>query len=161
MSKVIIFEGLSWLIFPSANYIRRGLMTKLRGKYAFEEESYHWASSGPRYVEQFRVKFNDVGKYLDKIIVVGHSFGAGRSIEWAGRYGKQIDLLVTLDPRIIAGPPYSKPSNVRRHVNFYQERPLRGYPVAGAQNILITKTGHTGLPYLPEVLEVLEKELRG
>jgi alpha-beta hydrolase superfamily lysophospholipase len=87
----------------------------------------------------------------ERIIAIGHSMGGGAVIDWCERYQKRIHLMITLDPRVTGSKPYEKPSNVLKAINFYQKGFMPGYPVSGAENILIKTYGHTELPSMTRV----------
>jgi hypothetical protein len=137
-TNVVAFEGLHPLIFPKATWLQKGVLARL-GKSHFNVSVYHWMSKGPKSFQ-----------YTGPIIAIGHSMGGGAVIDWCERYGKTIDLMLTLDPRVTGSKPYEKPSNVKRAVNFYQKGFMPGYEVKGADNRKVT-CGHTQIPSLTEV----------
>lgn len=153
MTQIIAFEGLHPLLIPwlVPSYVKRGLLDKVE-------------FAG---VKLWRGGFMSTGPVrdwdADKVIVIGHSMGGASAIEWCNRKAPkiEIDLLITLDPRPLHRP-YIKPANVKRAVNIYQQSWwMPGYPVQGAENILLTDgTGHTGVPAHPLAWKVLSEKTK-
>lgn len=136
-TNVVAFEGLMGLF---GKWVERGLLSKLDlDKYSIQ--SYGWMSRGPKSLPP------------GPVIAVGHSFGGGVVMDWCERYGKPIDLLITLDPRVTGHKPYEKPSNVKRAVNFYQKGFMPGYTVEGATNVQVYSYSHTELPSMKRVYD--------
>ena len=158
MTQIICFEGLG---IGTPSHIKRGLLDPLglmqvarpdysiwRGSFATKEENW------PEPIE------------CKKRILIAHSMGGATAIAWCKRWGETtnvrfgvpIDLLLTLDPRPLHRT-YIKPANVKRAVNFYRRSLwMRGYPVDGAENHIVT-CGHTFVPSLPQVLKLVRGEL--
>ena len=126
MTNIIYFEGLM------SSFIRTLLIPQLKGD--FTSLGYtHW-QAGPAMVPS-----------TGKLIVIGHSLGGPTAINWAAKCGREVDLLVTLDPRVFY-QPYVKPGNVQTAINFRRNSWwMHGYPVSDATNIVMN-CGHGSLP---------------
>ena len=145
MIQLIAFEGLG---LGTPTHIKRGLLDRLVLRDADVCRA-SFMSDGPK-------PLNALGT---KRIVIGHSMGGASAIAWCNRWANyKFDLLLTLDPRPLHRP-YRKPANVLRCVNFYRDAFwMRGYPVEGAENTKV-RCGHTQVPALREVLELVEEYL--
>lgn len=139
MTTLITFDGL----FSSA------LATTQPYRHGVEHIAMSWWSGGPS------------AHYINKIfplIVVGHSLGGPAALKWCAEYRHDVDLLVTLDPRVF-GQPYRVPANVKRCVNFRRlSFWMHGYPVEGAEE-KIMRCGHVELAWHPEVRKLIEESL--
>lgn len=139
---VIAFEGL--FSFWPAGYVRNGLLKPLAEKHPdkFTYEVYSWFWGRPK-----------IPKDCGALIIVGHSFGGKRAIEFANE--NEIYATVTMDPRM--QPPAAK--NDRTYNYYQQSSGLKGFKVDMASNILLKDVSHTQIPYSIFPRMTLEKLL--
>lgn len=121
---IIYFEGLFGVFFK---WLYRGLIQEIKKQHPnIKIESRHWTN---------REIIND-----KKAIVISHSFGANA----ANRNARNVALLVTLDCRNGFNRKYISRAKCL-HLNFYQKKPLRGYPINGAFDVELIGTSHLGI----------------
>lgn len=138
------FEGLAGSF---GQWLNHGLVSKLPG----EKSMHGWLWPRPP---------APAGR---EVYVFCHSFGCTAAIDYAAklRASKVKVVMFLIDARRAwtGGGGQSVPKGVKA-INFYQTRGLNGYPVGGAENILITPPpGHTQLPAHPAVLKRVLSEL--
>lgn len=157
MTQIIAFEGLHPLLIPwlVPSYVERGLLEPVGKTITGPYET--WRGGFMSYGPQPKVIVGD--HLITRFIVIGHSMGGPSAIDWCNRNSVQIDLLLTIDPRPLHRP-YIKPKNVKRAVNFYQQSWwMPGYPVEGAENVLVQGYPHTAMPGSPGVVKALMEAL--
>lgn len=138
---IVAYEGLFGMW---GNWVKRGLLDKIH---------HHTI---------YRFSWTYQGEVPGCDIVIGHSFGVREALDTARVLRPQ--LLLLLDPRM---PPWGTseikaPAGVPT-VCVYQPywRPLPGFPVAGAENIVLKDgTWHTDVPAHARVWEVISRELK-
>lgn len=143
-STLFVVEGLGY-----GDYVSNGLAYPLQAKVGAKKFNFvriAWGSECPQNFPPGR------------LVAVGHSLGGPRVLECVKASGREWDLVITLDARVL-GQPYSAPANAKRTVNFMQQSILfPGYPVLGAEEHIVN-AGHTELPYLPQVHSLVEGAL--
>lgn len=140
---VYLYEGLlGKLPYPFGSRLKRMMDTNFPGvKYA----QLSYTNSEPL-----------VGK--DNILI-GHSFGAKKAMRIALSQPNQVKALITVDPRgwdffnnDNRVSPFGPNVALKKHWNFYQTRPLKGYEVRYCNNFELGAYGHMKAPSHPSVL---------
>lgn len=140
---IFAVEGLGY-----GDYVTNGLVAPLQSTYEFNFIRIAWGGECP------------ASYPTGKLIAVGHSLGGPRVLECVLASGREWILVVTLDARV-TGQPYKAPPNAKTTINFYQKSLIfPGYPVEGSIQHQVF-VGHTELPSLPEVRNVVVDAIRG
>lgn len=113
-----------------------------------------------------------INRFRDPTVIIGHSYGASAALGAAKDSGREVPLVVTIDPSqwvgffipaswSIRSIPLSKPRNVKRAMNFYQASGIIGrQTVSGAENTLIENSSHTGIVKDSRVWNPIIKAIR-
>lgn len=142
---IIAFEGL-FSYWPFGMFVRKGLLEplakELPGKFTYSVYSWFWS--------------NPTIPSDRKVIVVGHSFGGKRAVQFANEHRDEIAAVVTLDPRM--QPPRCLHP---RAYNFYQTGYMNGFRYAGSYFETKLVCGHVQVPSRVDVRELMKTLIVG
>jgi len=127
--KIILIEGLC--SYYLGRYVRKNFKKQLEMSFKdIKVEVLPWNTRKKLYAD----------------VIIAHSFGAGKACLSTSTNCK---LLVTMDARrwkAWLNDKFVKPKNAVIHMNYYQKRGLRGFPIENAHNVNPTLSSHTKLP---------------
>lgn len=152
---IIAFDGLGTAEF-GMGVLRRRVVSKVEercGANRISSEDFYYSKKGAKKAVACAKAFEKEFGSSFSLHVMGHSFGAGKGvfnfIKAAKGTGLNIENAITFDPRGYSYK-YSAPSKkqVENFVNIYQNVPLAGRPVKGAdfERNVTGKASHVGLP---------------
>lgn len=146
---IVAFEGLGfpWQLFWS-HYIQTELRPQIKSPVAWTFQS--WFGN-----------FQMAPQAPNTIIVLGHSFGGNKALQWAeGR--TDVKGILTMDPRSwtcdLTGGGFVAPSKIPTF-NVFRKGFMPGYEVTGAANQQISDIGHINVPGSVEAVGTLLKLL--
>lgn len=152
---IIAFDGLGTAEL-GMGVLKRRVIKKVEercGEKNIAAQSFYYSKRGAKKAVNCALSFKKACGPSTTLHIMGHSFGAGKGvfnfITEAKKKGLSIENAITFDPRGYSYK-YSAPSKttVSNFVNIYQQVPLAGRPVKGAdfERIVTGKASHVALP---------------